>query len=63
MIHKCQIFVKLLHADGSSANKKDSKTQLSKMILWVGFNIVDLMNPRREVSKIVNKAEDVCNKE
>ena len=49
-------------ANGSSANKKDSKTQLSKMIQWGGFNIVDLINPRRVVSKIVNKAEDVSNK-
>ena len=49
-------------ANGSSANKKDSKTQLSKMIQWGGFNIVDLINPRRAVSKIVNKAEDVSNK-
>ena len=46
-------------ANGSSANKKDSKTQLSKMIQWGGFNIVDLINPRRVVSKI---AEDVSNK-
>ena len=49
-------------ANGSSANKKDSKTQLSKMIQWGWFNIVDLINPRRVVSKIVNKAEDVSNK-
>ena len=49
-------------ANGSSANIEFSKTQLSEMIQSGRFNIIDLMNPLRVMSKIVHKAEDLCNK-
>ena len=48
-------------ANGSPANIKFSKTQLSK-IQSGGFNILDLMNPAEVVYKIAIKAKDLSNK-
>ena len=49
-------------ANGSSANIKVSKTQLSKMIHSGGFNILGIMNQAELVCKIANKAKDLSNK-
>ena len=48
-------------ANGSPANIKFSKTQLSK-IQSGGFNILDLMNPAEVVYKIAIKAKNLSNK-
>ena len=53
----CEPFV-----NGSSANIKCSKTQLSEMIQSGGFNILDLMNPAKAMNKIDNKVKDLFNK-
>ena len=49
-------------ANGSSANIKFSKTQLSKIIQSGGFNILDLMNPAKAVYRIANKGKDLSKK-
>ena len=54
--HICKTF-----ANGSPANIKFSKTQLSK-IQSGGFNILDLMIPAEVVYKIAIKAKDLSNK-
>ena len=52
----CKVF-----ANGSSANIKFSKTQLSK-IQSEGFHILNLMNLAEVVYKIATKAKDLPNK-
>ena len=49
----------LAFANGSSANITISKTLVSKMIHSGEFNIVNMINPLRVVSKIVNK-QRIC---
>ena len=54
-------------ANGSHANTKFSKTQLSKMVQLGGFifgpgGITDFFLPSKMLPKIINKADEVCKK-
>ena len=50
-------------ANGSSANIKLSKTQISKIIQLRGFNHFDLvLNPPKAIYEIVSKVQDLANK-
>ena len=49
-------------ANGSSANIKFSKTQLSKIIQSGWFNFLDLLNLAKLVYKISNKTKNLFNK-